>query len=58
MNDNATTKIIIALFISTAAASVWLGYGLANSTIRKNAIEQSCGYFDMKTGEFKWGRPQ
>lgn len=58
MNDSATTKIIIALFISTAAASVWLGYGLANSTIRKNAIEQSCAHYDGKTGEFKWGSPQ
>jgi len=37
---------------------VWMGYGLANNTIRKNAIEQSCAHYDGKTGEFKWGQPQ
>lgn len=34
----------------------WLGYGLANYSIRKNAVQQECAHYDGKTGEFKWGQ--
>lgn len=37
---------------------LYLGYALANQTIRNNAIQQACAYYDSKTGEFKWGAAQ
>lgn len=35
----------------------WIGYGMAHYTMHRYAIEQNCAYYDMKTGEFKWGQP-
>ena len=36
----------------------WFGYFIASHNSHRNAIEQSCAYYDGKTGEFKWGQPQ
>jgi len=44
---------LVSLLVGT-----WLGYGFAARTYRNNAIQNSCGGYDYKTGEFKWGQGQ
>ena len=48
----------VAAAIVLLLAGTWFGYLLANRSIRTNAIQQECAYYDTKTGEFKWGQPQ
>ena len=47
----ATT--LVAILVGT-----WFGYLIASGVSRRNAVEQSCAFYDGKTGEFKWGQPQ
>lgn len=47
----------IVLF-ALVMVGAWLGYGMAHYSMHRNAIEQSCAFYDMKTGEFTWGQPQ
>ena len=46
----ATTLVAILV-------GAWFGYLIASGVSRRNAIEQSCAFYDGKTGEFKWGQP-
>lgn len=48
----------VAMALAVLLVGIWAGYGLANGTIRKAAIAQSCAFYDSKTAEFKWGQPQ
>lgn len=50
-------KDLGATFIIAAMIGLWFGYGLANRTIRTNAIDQNCAHYDARTGEFVWGQP-
>jgi len=44
---------LIALFIGS-----WLGFWINGYLLRKQAVQNECGYYDNKTAEFKWGLPQ
>jgi len=50
----------IRSFCALAAFFVgaFISWGITRSYAHNNAIQQSCAYYDMKTGEFKWGQPQ
>ena len=47
----ATTLVAILV-------GAWFGYLIASGYCHRNAVEQSCAFYDGKTGEFKWGQPQ
>lgn len=49
---------IASAVIAAAFTGMWLGYALASRTYLHNAIQQNCGGYDYKTGEFKWGQRQ
>ena len=46
----ATTLVAILV-------GAWFGYFIASHNSHRNAVEQSCAFYDGKTGEFKWGQP-
>lgn len=48
----------LAAALAVLLVGIWLGYFLANRTIRTNAIQQECAYYDSKSGEFTWGVAQ
>ena len=51
-------RVEVAASVVLLLVGVWLGYFLANRTIRNNAIQQECAHYDSKTGDFKWGQAQ
>lgn len=56
MNESEVrTKVAAALVL--VLVGVWFGYFIANRTVRTNAIQNECAFYDTKTGEFKWGQP-
>ena len=56
MNESEVRKAV-ALAMGLVLVGAWLGYFIASRTIRTNAIQNVCAYYDTKTGEFKWGQP-
>lgn len=51
-------RVEVAVALAFLLVGVWLGYFLANRTIRNNAIQQECAHYDSKTGDFTWGVAQ
>ena len=47
----ATTLVAILV-------GAWFGYLIASGNSHRHAIEQSCAFYNSKTGEFTWGQPQ
>ena len=56
MNESKIRSGLAAAFVLILVGA-WLGYFIASRTIRTNAIQNVCAYYDTKTGEFKWGQP-
>lgn len=50
-------KLTIICMIGMLAVGVAFGMLLAWGEAKTNAVKQSCGYYDSRTGEFKWGQP-
>lgn len=51
-------RLKVAAAMGCLLVGSWFGYFIAAHNSHSNAIEQSCAYYDGKTGEFKWGQPQ
>jgi hypothetical protein len=52
--SHKTTAIcMVAMWV----VGVAMGLLLAWSEAKTNAVKQSCGFYDSRTGEFKWGQP-
>ena len=54
--DESHNAMMVCM-IATFAIGVWCGMVLTWSEAKTNAVKQSCGYYDSRTGEFKWGQP-
>ena len=47
----------LAAAMGALLVGAWFGYFIASHNSHRNAVEQSCAFYDGKTGEFKWGQP-
>lgn len=56
MNESEVRKAVAGALVFILVG-VWFGYFIASRTVRTNAIQNVCAYYDSKTGEFKWGQP-
>ena len=57
MNVQKIRPEVAAALVAVLVGS-WFGYAIASRTYIHNAIQQNCGGYDYKTGEFKWGQGQ
>ena len=48
----------LAAAMGALLVGAWFGYFIASHNSHRNAVEQSCAFYDGKTGEFTWGQPQ
>ena len=54
---DAEEKLLVFIMVMSLATGAAFGMLLAWSEAKTNAVKQSCGYYDSRTGEFKWGQP-
>ena len=45
----------LAAALAALLVGAWFGWFIASRSAHAMAVQNTCGYYDSRTGEFKWG---